>query len=200
MRYFEGAAISPPQIRRCHLTDVRAAVSVRPGAARQRGSSRRSCAIRGPWAARADAVSLLHDGEVSEQIGLRVEPVEPAHVAGRIDAGEMHRVHDLSFESVHPLRLWLRPITARISCPLSRRRIASHCRYGLSLGLRPIFMPFTLARARPSPVRVQIKSRSNLASAPSTMSISRPCELVVSACIGERTEPGLALGDLRQRV
>jgi hypothetical protein len=38
-----------------------------------------------------------------------------------------------------------------------------------------------LARSRPSPVRARISSRSNSASPPSTVSIKRPCGVVVSA-------------------
>jgi hypothetical protein len=41
--------------------------------------------------------------------------------------------------------------------------------------------PFALARALPSPVRARINSRSNSAKPPSTVSISRPCGVVVSA-------------------
>ena len=39
----------------------------------------------------------------------------------------------------------------------------------------------TTARARPSPVRARISSRSNSARPPSTVSIKRPCAVVVSA-------------------
>ena len=49
------------------------------------------------------------------------------------------------------------------------------------LRLRPIFTPRALARSRPSPVRTRIRSRSNSARPPSTVSISRPCDVVVSA-------------------
>jgi hypothetical protein len=38
---------------------------------------------------------FLHDGEAAKQIWLHVEPIEAAHVAGRIDAGEMHGAHSL---------------------------------------------------------------------------------------------------------
>ena len=65
--------------------------------------------------------------------------------------------------------------------PLSRRLIASRCWCGVSFGLRPIFTPRAFARSRPSPVRARIRSRSNSASPPSTVSISRPCDVVVSA-------------------
>ena len=41
--------------------------------------------------------------------------------------------------------------------------------------------PCALARSRPSPVRVRIKSLSNSASPPRTVSIKRPCAVVVSA-------------------
>ena len=43
------------------------------------------------------------------------------------------------------------------------------------------FTPRSLARLRPSPVRARINSRSNSARPPSTVSISRPWALVVSA-------------------
>jgi tetratricopeptide (TPR) repeat protein len=46
---------------------------------------------------------------------------------------------------------------------------------------RPIFCPRATARARPSPVRARIRSRSNSARPPSTVSIKRPCDVVVSA-------------------
>ena len=52
---------------------------------------------------------------------------------------------------------------------------------GGELGRRPIFTPRALARSRPSPVRARINSRSNSASPPSTVSIRRPCAVVVSA-------------------
>jgi hypothetical protein len=42
-------------------------------------------------------------------------------------------------------------------------------RYTFSLGGRPIWTPRALARARPSPVRARINSRSNSASPPSTV-------------------------------
>ena len=51
----------------------------------------------------------------------------------------------------------------------------------MSVGLRPSQTPFATARARPSPVRAQINSRSNSARPPSTISIKRPCAVVVSA-------------------
>jgi hypothetical protein len=47
--------------------------------------------------------------------------------------------------------------------------------------LRPILTPSALARSRPSSVRARINSRSNSARPPSTVSISRPCAVVVSA-------------------
>src|SRR6266567_3827231 len=41
--------------------------------------------------------------------------------------------------------------------------------------------PLAFARSRPSPVRVRISSRSNSAKPPNTVSINRPCAVVVSA-------------------
>ncbi len=52
--------------------------------------------------------------------------------------------------------------------------------------MRPILTPFATARARPSPVRARINSRSNSASPPSTVSLSRPCAVVVSAHVSAR--------------
>ena len=51
----------------------------------------------------------------------------------------------------------------------------------VSFGGRPMWTPRALARSRPSPVRARISSRSNSASPPSTVSINRPCGVVVSA-------------------
>ena len=45
---------------------------------------------------------------------------------------------------------------------------------GSSFGFRPIFTPRATARARPSPVRARISSRSNSARPPRTVSIKRP--------------------------
>ena len=71
-------------------------------------------------------------------------------------------------------------MSARVS-PASRRASASRCWCGVSFGLRPSFTPLATARARPSPVLARINSRSNSASPPRTVSISRPCGVVVSA-------------------
>ena len=46
---------------------------------------------------------------------------------------------------------------------------------------RPNFTPRALARSRPAPVRARMSSRSNSARPPRTVSISRPCGVVVSA-------------------
>ena len=62
----------------------------------------------------------------------------------------------------------------------------SSCWCGVSFGLRPNFTPRALARARPSPVRARIRSRSNSASPDSTVTISRPCDVVVSAHVSPR--------------
>jgi hypothetical protein len=45
-------------------------------------------------------------------------------------------------------------------------------------------------------VRTRIKSRSNSASPPSTVSIKRPC----GPCIAERSETGFPIGNRRERV
>jgi hypothetical protein len=69
-----------------------------------------------------------------------------------------------------------------------RRRIrrlcacrASRFRGAVIFGGRPMCWPRNLAWARPSPVRVRIKSRSTSASPPSTAIISRPLLVEVSA-------------------
>jgi hypothetical protein len=62
------------------------------------------CAIR-PSCARRRAAPFLHDGEAAKQIWLHVEPIEAAHVAGRINAGEMHGAHTESLEIVQRLTL-----------------------------------------------------------------------------------------------
>jgi hypothetical protein len=49
------------------------------------------------------------------------------------------------------------------------------------LGFRPKRTPLAIARVRPSPVLARIKLRSNSASPPRTVSINRPCGVVVSA-------------------
>jgi hypothetical protein len=51
----------------------------------------------------------------------------------------------------------------------------------VNFGGCPIWTPRALARARPSPVLALIGSRSNSAKPPSTVSIKRPCAVVVSA-------------------
>jgi hypothetical protein len=72
---------------------------------------------------------------------------------------------------------------------------------GVSLGGRPILCPRATARARPSPVRARIRSRSNSASPPSTVSIKRPCDVVVSAHASPMGfETGFLGGDRRERV
>lgn len=52
---------------------------------------------------------------------------------------------------------------------------------GDRLGGRPNFTPLAFARARPSPVLARIKLRSNSAKPASTVTISLPCGVVVSA-------------------
>jgi hypothetical protein len=51
---------------------------------------------------------------------------------------------------------------------------------------RPSFCPRATARALPSPVRARIRSRSNSASPPRTVSINLPCDVVVSARVSPR--------------
>src|SRR5580704_2230706 len=72
--------------------------------------------------------------------------------------------------------------------PWFRRLIASRFWWSVSLNGRPIFCPRATARARPSPVRVRIRSRSNSASPPRTVSIRRPCDVVVSAHVSPRDQ------------
>ena len=63
-------------------------------------------------------------------------------------------------------------------------------------GVGPCCCPRALARSRPSPVRARINSRSNSASPPSTVSIKRPCAVVVSAHAScEGSIPGFLAGD-----
>jgi hypothetical protein len=72
---------------------------------------------------------------------------------------------------------------------------------GVSFGLRPRLLPAALARARPSPVRVRINSRSNSARPPRTVSIKRPCAEVVSAHASpSERKAGFLLGDRYKRV
>jgi hypothetical protein len=80
--------------------------------------------------------------------------------------------------------------------PASRRAIASLRWCPVSFGLRPKITPLAFARARPSPVRVRISSRSNSARPPSTVSMRRPCAVVVSApSISNRFETCLLFGN-----
>src|SRR3954471_22507475 len=51
----------------------------------------------------------------------------------------------------------------------------------MSFGRRPRFTPRAFARCLPSAVRARVRSRSNSANPPSTVNISRPCDVVVSA-------------------
>ena len=60
-------------------------------------------------------------------------------------------------------------------------RIQAKRKKFIDLGGRPIFTPRALARSRPSLVRARMRSRSNSARPPSTVNISRPCDVVVSA-------------------
>ena len=67
----------------------------------------------------------------------------------------------------------------RLALVAAKNRLALLVRS--ELRLRPNLTPRALARSRPSLVRTLIRSRSNSASPPSTVSISRPCDVVVSA-------------------
>jgi hypothetical protein len=69
-----------------------------------------------------------------------------------------------------------------------------------SFGLRPIFTPRALARSRPSPVRTRMRSRSNSASPPSTVSINRPCDVVVSAHVSPSDRNPASLAVMVARV
>ena len=60
--------------------------------------------------------------------------------------------------------------------------------------------PRATARARPSPVRARIRSRSNSASPPSTVSISRPCDVVVSAHVSPSERKPAFLAVIAARV
>jgi hypothetical protein len=84
---------------------------------------------------------------------------------------------------------WVRALkwspAIRCSCAL-RRPVNAHPRVAGWLpdadgGSSPKRTPRALARVRPSLVRARISSRSNSAKPPSTVNISRPCGVVVSA-------------------
>ena len=111
--------------------------------------------------------------------------VRVADQGGKQHQNSLNPAHDHSASALSLLIvLWLTlydlPMSVRFS-PASRRAIASRRWCTVSLGLRPMMTPRALARCRPSPVRVRIRSRSNSARPPRTVSISRPCEVVVSA-------------------
>ena len=71
--------------------------------------------------------------------------------------------------------------SACVAVPSAMALTASAFWCAVSIGGRPMWTPRALARSRPSPVRARISSRSNSASPPSTVSIKRPCGVVVSA-------------------
>jgi len=60
--------------------------------------------------------------------------------------------------------------------------------------------PRRFARSRPSPVRARIRSLSNSASPPSTVNISRPCDLVVSAHVSPSERKPAFLAVIAARV
>jgi hypothetical protein len=70
--------------------------------------------------------------------------------------------------------------------PLASRWRASCGWCGVRAAGRPNFTPLAFARFLPSPVRARISSRSNSAKPPSTVSISLPCGVVVSAQVSLR--------------
>jgi hypothetical protein len=74
-----------------------------------------------------------------------------------------------------------RPISASVSLPAASRARASRCWCLVSFDGLPMWMPAAFARLMPSPVRARISSRSKSAMPPITVSISRPCAVVVSA-------------------
>jgi hypothetical protein len=84
--------------------------------------------------------------------------------------------------------------------PRSRRRIASLRWCGVSLHGRPKLCPRALAGSRPSPVRARINSRSSSAKPPSTVSINRPCAVVVSAHTSARDRNSASLPLIDARV
>jgi hypothetical protein len=55
--------------------------------------------------ASADAAPFPHETSLPEQVGLHVEPIEPAHAPGRINAMEGNGAHALSLEIVAILTL-----------------------------------------------------------------------------------------------
>ena len=73
----------------------------------------------------------------------------------------------------------------------------------VSLGFRPNLIPRAVARLRPSSVLALISSRSNSASPPSTVRMSRPCESCVGPSIGRSKSRALAadrVEDVQTRV
>jgi len=86
-------------------------------------------------------------------------------------------------------------MSTSVSSPLSRRLTASCFWCGVSLNGRPNLCPRALARALPSLVRARINSRSNSASPAKTVTIKRPCAVVVSAhaSLRERKPAPLAM-------
>jgi hypothetical protein len=75
---------------------------------------------------------------------------------------------------------YVRPISVKAS-PVDLRAMASAIWNWLSLGFRPNLTPLACARLRPSSVRARIRWRSNCANPASTVIISCPCGVVVSA-------------------
>jgi hypothetical protein len=88
-------------------------------------------------------------------------------------------------------------------CRGSARRSRGACSLrwcGVNFGRRPSLTPRALARFHPSAVRARIRSRSNSASPPSTLSIKRPCAVVVSAHASARDRNPPSLPVIAARV
>ena len=75
-------------------------------------------------------------------------------------------------------------MAASVSPPCARAMACSLL--GVSLGLRPNLTPRAFALALPSPVRDIISERSNSEIPPNTVSMRRPCGVVVSAHVSDR--------------
>ena len=79
----------------------------------------------------------------------------------------------------------------RTLSPWARSFATKDCWAGDSFGRRPSLTPRAFARTRPSLVRERMRSRSNSARPPNTVSMSRPCDVVVFAHVS-RTDRNCA--------